>query len=103
MLQYWGQGQTCHMLHLTLLVLLLCRDEELETAHFTRAEASNEISSLRQAAEQARVDAAEACQMRDRSVAALDGAKAEAAKAAANAERHQQVCHKGSVLCCVIN
>mmetsp|Transcript_13704 Transcript_13704/g.36706 ORF Transcript_13704/g.36706 Transcript_13704/m.36706 type:complete len:869 (-) Transcript_13704:372-2978(-) len=70
------------------------REEELETAQFTYAEAQSELARLRQSADEAKVAAAEAEQARDRAVASLDGVKAEAAKASSNAERHQETVAK---------
>jgi len=76
-----------------------CRDEDLETAQFTHAEAQSELARLREQADSAKVAAAEAEQTCARAVAALDGVKAEAAKATLNAERHQEVSLRPSSGC----
>ncbi|GFH29407.1 uncharacterized protein HaLaN_28054 [Haematococcus lacustris] len=71
------------------------RNEELDTAQFRQAELQAQVSSLLSRSEAAHASASDAEVARDRAIAALDGVRAEAAKAAANAERHQEVCSTG--------
>lgn len=68
-----------------------CREEELETAQFAATEAQTEMAHMLERMAEARRAQAEAEGKADRAIAALDGVKAEAAKAAASAGRHQQV------------
>ena len=70
---------------------LLHREDDLETSQFTNAEAQAEIDKLRAAAEAAQRAQEDAEVQRDRAVGALDGVRAEAAKALASADRHQEV------------
>lgn len=70
---------------------MLSRDDDLETAQFSNAELQAQMKQLQASAEEAQHAAAESEEVRARAVAALDGVKAEAVKAAVNAERHQEV------------
>ncbi|GFH15904.1 phosphotyrosyl phosphatase activator [Haematococcus lacustris] len=69
-------------------------NEELDTAQFRQAELQAQVSSLLSRSEAAHASASDAEVARDRAIAALDGVRAEAAKAAANAERHQETVAK---------
>ena len=71
--------------------LPLRREDDLETAQFSSAEAQAEMSHMGEKMEAMHTERETAVEAARRAIAALDAAKAEATKATSSADRHQQV------------
>ena len=66
------------------------REDDLETAQFSSAEAQAEMAHMTEKMEAMHAEREAAVEGARRAVAALDAAKSEAAKATSSADRHQQ-------------
>ena len=71
--------------------LPLLREDDLETAQFSSAEAQAEMSHMGEKMEAMHTERETAVEAARQAIAALDAAKTEATKATSSADRHQQV------------
>ncbi|KAG1662943.1 hypothetical protein FOA52_006696, partial [Chlamydomonas sp. UWO 241] len=88
------QLATAGMENAALKAALKQREDDLETAQFSSAEAGAEMAHLSEQTSVLQAAKQVAQQQAERAIAALDGVKAEASKSAATAERHQKVVAK---------
>lgn len=72
-------------------MLITRREEDLETAHFAQEELKGRLEQASEDVAAARASQAAAEQERDLAAASLGGARAEADKANAAAQRHSEV------------